>query len=152
MKKMNYSTEVMIIIIIIIIITTTIIVIGIMIIIIVILITIIIIIAKETQRNKLRNWLGNVKGWNWFWGNSQRNWILLWRTKSEFFEICSSLNLNRKIQILLTFYPVILDHKSLENKLSIHIETGNIFYDNYNRGESIYKLLTRQQEDTKQKK
>ena len=43
-------------------------------------------------------------------------------------------------------------HVFRENMLSIHIETGNIFYDNYNRGESIYKLLTRQQEDTKQKK
>ena len=36
-----------------------------------------------------------------------------------------------------------------ENMLSIDIETGNIFYDNYNTNESIYDLLLRQQDETK---
>ena len=38
-----------------------------------------------------------------------------------------------------------------ENMLSIDIETGNIFYDNYNTNESIYDLLLRQQDETKKK-
>ena len=33
--------------------------------------------------------------------------------------------------------------------LSIHIETGNIFFDNYNTNESLYEFLVRQQEETK---
>ena len=34
--------------------------------------------------------------------------------------------------------------------LSIHIETGKIFYDNYNTNESIYSFLLNQQDETKQ--
>ena len=34
--------------------------------------------------------------------------------------------------------------------LSIHIEKGNIFYDNYNTNESIYCFLLNQQDETKQ--
>ena len=34
--------------------------------------------------------------------------------------------------------------------LSIHIETGNIFYDNYTVNESIYSFLLNQQDETKQ--
>ena len=33
--------------------------------------------------------------------------------------------------------------------LSINIETGNIFYENYNTNESMYDFLLRQQDDTK---
>ena len=33
--------------------------------------------------------------------------------------------------------------------LSIHIETGNISYENYNPNESIYDFLLRQQDETK---
>ena len=36
-----------------------------------------------------------------------------------------------------------------ENMLSIHIETGNIFYENINTSESIYDFLLRQQDETK---
>ena len=35
------------------------------------------------------------------------------------------------------------------NKLSIHIETGNIYYDNIDTGESIYSFFVAQQHDTK---
>ena len=35
------------------------------------------------------------------------------------------------------------------NKLSIHIETGNIYYDNFDTGESIYFFFTAQQNYTK---
>ena len=34
--------------------------------------------------------------------------------------------------------------------LSIHIQKGNIFYDNYNTNESIYSFLLNQQDETKQ--
>ena len=34
--------------------------------------------------------------------------------------------------------------------LSIHIETGNIFYDNYNTIKSIYSFLLNQRDETKQ--
>ena len=37
-----------------------------------------------------------------------------------------------------------------ENMLSIHIESGNIFYDNYNINESIYSFSLNQQDETKQ--
>lgn len=33
--------------------------------------------------------------------------------------------------------------------LSIHIETYNIFYENYNTGQSIYAFFLRQQDDSK---
>ena len=33
---------------------------------------------------------------------------------------------------------------------SIHIETGNIFYDNYNANESIYSFLLSHEDETKQ--
>ena len=36
-----------------------------------------------------------------------------------------------------------------EKMLSIHIETGNILFDNYNTNESIYDFLLRQQDETK---
>ena len=35
------------------------------------------------------------------------------------------------------------------NKLSIHIETGNIYYDNIDTGESIYSFFIAQQDHTK---
>ena len=36
-----------------------------------------------------------------------------------------------------------------ESTLSIHIETGNIFYENYNINELIFDFLPRQQDETK---
>ena len=36
-----------------------------------------------------------------------------------------------------------------ESKLSIHIETGNIYYDNMNTGESLYEFILNQQVETK---
>ena len=34
-----------------------------------------------------------------------------------------------------------------ENKLSIHVESGDIFYENHNTGENFYKFLLAQQND-----
>ena len=64
--------------------------------------------------------------------------------------MCSSLNLNRENSDFTDFLTSDIGSQIFrENMLSIHIETGNIFYDNYNTGESIYKFLMRQQDDTK---
>ena len=34
-----------------------------------------------------------------------------------------------------------------QNKLSIHVDSGNIFYDNHNTGENFYNFLLSQQND-----
>ena len=34
-----------------------------------------------------------------------------------------------------------------QNKLSIHVESGDIFYDNHNTGENFYNFLLSQQND-----
>ena len=34
-----------------------------------------------------------------------------------------------------------------QNKLSIHLESGDIFYDNHNTGENFYNFLLSQQND-----
>ena len=41
-----------------------------------------------------------------------------------------------------------LDEKTMtQNKLSIHVESGDIFYDNHNTGENFYDFLLSQQND-----
>ena len=67
----------------------------------------------------------------------------------NFFLMCSSLNLNKENSDFIDFLSSDTGSQIFkENMLSIHIQTGNIFYDNYNTGESIYKLSMRQQDDT----
>ena len=67
--------------------------------------------------------------------------------------MCSSLNLNRENLDFIDFLSSDIGSQIFrENMLLIHIETGNIFYDNYNTGESIYEFLMRQQDNTKKKK
>ena len=71
----------------------------------------------------------------------------------NFFIMCSSLNLNRKNSDFIDFLSVgIGSHIFRENMLSIHIETGNIFYGNYNTNESKQDFLLKQQHETKQNK
>ena len=36
-----------------------------------------------------------------------------------------------------------------QNRISIHIEMGNFYYDNMKTGESIYEFITSQQDETK---
>ena len=36
-----------------------------------------------------------------------------------------------------------------QNQLSIHIENGNLYYKNLNRGESIYDFILKQQDESK---
>ena len=55
--------------------------------------------------------------------------------------MCSNLNLNRKNLDFLDFLSSDIGSQIFREKmLSIHIETCNIFYDNYNTGESIYNF------------
>ena len=55
--------------------------------------------------------------------------------------MCSNLNFNRKNLDFLDFLSTDIGSQIFREKmLSIHIETCNIFYDNYNTGESIYNF------------
>ena len=64
--------------------------------------------------------------------------------------MCSSLNLNRENSDFVDFLFLDIGSQVFREKmLSIHIETGNILFDNYNTNESIYDFLLRQQDETK---
>ena len=64
--------------------------------------------------------------------------------------MCSSLNLNRENSDFVEFLFLDIGSQVFrENMLSMHIETGNILFDNYNTNESIYDFLLRQQDETK---
>ena len=64
--------------------------------------------------------------------------------------MCSKLNLNKSNENFVDFLSSDNGSQFLgENMLSIHIETGNIFYKSINTKESIYDFLLRQQDETK---
>ena len=64
--------------------------------------------------------------------------------------MCSGLNLNRENSDFVDFLFLDIGSQVFREKmLSIHIETGNILFDNYNTNESIYDFLLRQQDETK---
>ena len=68
----------------------------------------------------------------------------------NFFLMCSKLNLNKGNENFVDFLSSDIRSQFLgENMLSIHIETGNIFYKSINTNESIYDFLLRQQDETK---
>ena len=65
--------------------------------------------------------------------------------------MCLRLALNRDNETFIEFLSLDIGSQIFrENMLSIHIETGNIFYDNYNTNESIYSFFLNQQDETKQ--
>ena len=69
----------------------------------------------------------------------------------NFFLMCSWLGLNKDHESFIDFLSLDIGSQIFrENMLSIHTETGNIFYDNYNTNESIYSFLLNQQDKTKQ--
>ena len=70
----------------------------------------------------------------------------------NFFLMCSQLGLNKDNENFINFlsWGIIGSQIFRENMLSIYIETGNIFYGNYNTNESIYCFLLNQQDETKQ--
>ena len=68
-----------------------------------------------------------------------------------FLLVCSRLSLNKNNEIFIDFLSSDIGSQIFrENMLSIHIETGNIFYSKYNTNESIYSFLLNQQDETKQ--
>ena len=65
--------------------------------------------------------------------------------------MCSRQSLNKGNDSFINFLSLDIGSQILrENMLSIHIKTGNIFYDNYNANESTYSFLLNQQDKTKQ--
>ena len=61
----------------------------------------------------------------------------------NFFLMCSQLGLN-KDENFIDFLPSDIGLQILrENMLSIHIKTGNIFYNNNNTNESIYNFFVK---------
>ena len=63
---------------------------------------------------------------------------LLWMGKLQLFLMCSRLGLNKDNAGFTDFLSSDIGSQIFrENLLSIHIETRNIFYDNYNTNESI---------------
>ena len=70
---------------------------------------------------------------------------------NNFSLMCSQLGLNKDNENFIDFLSSDIGLQIFgENMLSIHIETENIFYDNYNTNESIYSFLLNQQDETKQ--
>ena len=66
---------------------------------------------------------------------------------SNFFQ----LDLNKDNENFIEYLPSEIGSQICrENILSMHIETGNIFYDNYNTNESIYSFLFNQPDGTEQ--
>ena len=62
----------------------------------------------------------------------------------------SNLNLNKSNENFVDFLFSDIGCQILrENIRFIHIETGNILYENYNTNQSIYDFLLRQQDETK---
>ena len=69
----------------------------------------------------------------------------------NFFLMCLQLGLNKDNENFLYFLSSGIGLQIFrENMPSIHIETGNIFSDNYNMIESIYSFLLNQQDEIKQ--
>ena len=66
------------------------------------------------------------------------------------FLMSSNLNLNKSNKNFVDFLSSDIGCQILrENIRFIHIETGNILYENYNTNQSIYDFLLRQQDETK---
>ena len=71
--------------------------------------------------------------------------------KITFFFMCSRLGLNKDNENFTDFLSLDIGSQILsKNMLSIHVQTGNIFYDNYNTNKSIYTFLLNQQDEAKQ--
>ena len=62
----------------------------------------------------------------------------------NFFLMCSQLGLNKDNENFIDFLSSDIGSQIfMENMLSIHIKTGNIFYDNCNTNESIYSFFVK---------
>ena len=69
-----------------------------------------------------------------------------------FFYACQNLGLNEDNTSFIDFLSFDIGSQIFRgNSLSIHIETGNVYFDGYNTNESIYEFLLSQQDEIKQK-
>ena len=70
----------------------------------------------------------------------------------KFFYACQNLGLHEDNTSFINFLSSDIGSQIFrEYSLSIHIETGNVYFDGYNTNESIYEFLLSQQDETKQK-
>ena len=77
---------------------------------------------------------------NFFQGGSNENFV-------QAYNLLSPNNVNRKfIDFLLSDTG---QNIVTYNSLSIHVESGNIFYQNFNTNENFYSFLMTQQDETK---
>ena len=68
----------------------------------------------------------------------------------NFFTRCAWLGLDNKNENFIEFFSSDYSSRILrESKISIHIETGNLYYENLNTGESLYHFLLNQQDQKK---
>ena len=68
----------------------------------------------------------------------------------NFFLICASLGLSKVNENFVGFLSSNFGYKILtENKIIIHIETGNVYFDKRNTNESCYYFFTTQQDKKK---
>ena len=70
----------------------------------------------------------------------------------NFFYTCQNLGLNEDNTSFIDFLSFDIGSQIFRgNSLSMHIETGNVYFDGYNTNESIYEFLLSQQDEIKQK-
>ena len=62
---------------------------------------------------------------------------------------CNFLSLNNDNREFIAFLMSDKGQKTMTNSLSIHIESGNIFYQNFNTNENFYRFVLAQQDETK---
>ena len=72
------------------------------------------------------------------------------RKNYNFFLMCPPLDLNKNNESVVDFLLLGTDLQIFrENALLVHIETGNIFYNNYNTNELMYSFSLNPQDKTK---
>ena len=71
-------------------------------------------------------------------------------TMKFFFTRCALLALDNENENFLDFLSGDYSSRIMrESKISIHIETGNVYFENLNTGESLYDFLQNQQDQKK---
>ena len=98
-------------------------------------------IAEEYDSENIKNTLdkGNIlQQFEIFFSGDNENILIA----------CNLFSLNKDNDEFVSF--LCSDHGQnilIENNLSIHIETGNIFFDNFNTNENFYDFLMNQQDE-----
>ena len=74
------------------------------------------------------------------------------RLNKNIFYACQNLGLNEDNTSFIDFLSFDIGSQIFRgNSLSMHIATGNVYFDGYNTNESIYEFLLSQQDEIKQK-